>query len=39
MNVAGENSDPAAFRAALAQWERAGLEAFEEARSKKGAVA
>jgi hypothetical protein len=39
MNAAGENNDPAAFREALAQWERAGLEAFDEARSKEGAVA
>jgi hypothetical protein len=39
MNAAGEENDPAAFRRALAGWERAGLEAFAEARSQKGAVA
>lgn len=39
MNVAGEENDPTAFREALAGWERVGLEAFEDARSKKGAVA
>jgi hypothetical protein len=36
---AGEENDPAAFRLALKEWERVGLEAFEKARSKKGAVA
>lgn len=35
MNLAGEDHDPAAFRRALANWERAGLEAFEEARSRE----
>jgi hypothetical protein len=39
MNVAGEENDPTAFREALAGWERVGLETFEDARSKKGAVA
>ena len=39
MNLAGEENDPAAFRLTLAGWERAGLEAFEDARSKKGTVA
>lgn len=39
MNVAGEENAPAAFREALAGWERAGVEAFEDARRKKGAVA
>jgi hypothetical protein len=31
---AGEDNDPAAFRLALASWERAGVEAFERARSR-----
>lgn len=35
MNEAGEENEPAAFRLALAGWERAGVEAFEEARSRK----
>jgi hypothetical protein len=39
MNFAGEENDLATFREALAGWERAGLEAFKAARSKKGAVA
>ena len=36
---AGYENNPAAFRLALAEWERAGCEAFEAARSKRGAVA
>jgi hypothetical protein len=39
MNEAGEENDPVAFRRALAGWEWAGLEAFEEARSREGVVA
>ncbi len=35
MNLAGEENDPAAYRRALAGWERAGREAFEDARSGK----
>jgi hypothetical protein len=31
MNAAGEANDPAAFRAALVEWERAGLQAFSRA--------
>jgi hypothetical protein len=38
MDAAGAMDDAVAFRAALAQWERAGLRAFEDARSKKGAA-
>jgi hypothetical protein len=37
MNAAGENNDPAAFREALARWERAGLEAFKAVR-REGAA-
>ena len=36
--AAGLNNDPAAFRAALKGWERAGLEAIERARAKGGAA-
>ncbi len=39
MLKAGQENDPAAFRAALKGWEVVGLEAFEKASSKKGAVA
>ncbi len=35
MSAAGEGNDPAAFRRALAGWERAGLDAFDSARSRK----
>jgi hypothetical protein len=35
-NAAAERNDPAAFRAAMKAWERAGLEAIEVAR--KGAA-
>lgn len=38
MSRAGEENDPAAFRRALAGWERAGLEAFESASNKQGAA-
>jgi hypothetical protein len=34
--IAGQNNDPAAFRSALKGWERAGLEAIERARAKRG---
>lgn len=34
INRAGEENDPAAFRLALAEWERAGYEAFDSARSR-----
>jgi hypothetical protein len=36
MCFAGQNNDPAAFRAALKRWEQAGLEAIERARVKGG---
>jgi len=36
--AAGLDNDPAAFRAALKGWERAGLEAIERARVKGGAA-
>ena len=35
MNLAGKENDPAAFRLALAGWERAGVEAFDSVRSRK----
>jgi hypothetical protein len=38
MCLAGQNNDPAAFRAALTGWERAGLDAIERAREKGGAA-
>ncbi len=38
MHVAGLANDPAAFRAALKGWERAGLEAMEQVRVKGGAA-
>jgi len=36
MLAASEENDPAAFRAALKAWERAGREALETARNKEG---
>ena len=36
MLKAGMDNDPAAFRAALREWERVGLEALETARNKEG---
>ena len=36
MDAAGLVNDPAAFRAALRDWERAGLEAIEEVRIRGG---
>jgi hypothetical protein len=36
--VAGQDNEPAAFRAALKGWEQAGLEAIERARVKGGAA-
>jgi hypothetical protein len=38
MCAAGQDNDPAAFRAALKGWERAGLEAIEQVRIKGGAA-
>jgi hypothetical protein len=38
MRDAGEANDPAAFRAALNEWERAGLEALKAARQRSAAV-
>jgi hypothetical protein len=38
MVAAGEANDPAAFRTALKGWERASLEALDEAREGKGAA-
>ena len=38
MHAAGFANDPAAFRAALKGWERAGLEAMEQVRVKGGAA-
>ena len=38
MCAAGQDNDPAAFRAALRCWERAGLEAMEQVRTKWGAA-
>ena len=38
MHAAGFANDPAAFRAALKGWERAGLEAMERVRVKGGAA-
>jgi hypothetical protein len=38
MDAATSANDPAAFRAALEGWERAGLEAMEQARIKGGAA-
>ncbi len=38
MNAAAKANDPAAFRAALKGWERAGLEAVEWVRAKGGAA-
>ena len=39
MCAAGEDNDPAAFRAALRCWERAGLEAMERVQEVKGGAA
>jgi hypothetical protein len=36
--AAGQDNEPAAFRAALKGWEQAGLEAIERARAKGGAA-
>jgi hypothetical protein len=38
MHAAGLANDPAAFRAALRRWERAGLKAMERVRIKGGAA-
>ncbi len=38
MCAAGQDNDPAAFRAALRGWERAGLEAIERVQVKGGAA-
>jgi hypothetical protein len=38
MNAAAKANDPAAFRAAVKGWERAGLEAMEQVRIKGGAA-
>jgi len=38
MCIAGQGNDPAAFRAALKGWERAGLEAIKQVRVKGGAA-
>jgi hypothetical protein len=38
MCLAAQNNNPAAFRAALKEWEQAGLEAIERARAKGGAA-
>jgi hypothetical protein len=38
MNAAAKANDPAAFRAAVNGWERAGLEAIEQVRIKGGAA-
>jgi hypothetical protein len=38
MHAAGLANDPAAFRAALRGWTRAGLEAMEQVRIKGGAA-
>jgi hypothetical protein len=38
MCLAGQNNNPAAFRAALKGWEQAGLEAIEQARAKGSAA-
>jgi hypothetical protein len=38
MCAAGQDNNPAAFRAALKGWERAGLEAIEQVRIKGGAA-
>lgn len=38
MVTAGEANDPAAFRAALREWERVSLEALDKARQGKGAA-
>ena len=38
MDAAGLANDPAAFRAALEGWQRAGLEAMEQARIRGGAA-
>lgn len=38
MLKASIDNDPAAFRAALKEWERAGLEALERARERDGAA-
>ncbi len=38
MCAAGQDNDPAAFRAALLCWERAGLEAMERVQVKGGAA-
>jgi hypothetical protein len=38
MNAAAKASDPAAFRAAVKGWERAGLEAMEQVQVKGGAA-
>jgi hypothetical protein len=38
MDAAASANDPASFRAALIAWERAGLEAMEQARIRGGAA-
>ncbi len=38
MCAAGQDNDPATFRAALRRWERAGLEAMERVQVKGGAA-
>jgi hypothetical protein len=38
MRFAGLANDPAAFRAAVKGWERAGLEAMEQVQIKGGAA-
>jgi hypothetical protein len=38
MCAAGQDNDPATFRAALRRWERAGLEAMEQVQVKGGAA-
>jgi hypothetical protein len=38
MYAAGQNDDPAAFRAALRCWERAGLDAISRVQAKGGAA-
>lgn len=38
MLAVGHANDPAAFRVALREWERVGLEALERARSRSGAA-
>jgi hypothetical protein len=38
MLAAGEGNNPAAFKAALKEWERSGLEALEGVRERDGAA-